>query len=84
MTNRLLSQNTLAWENYCAEPHFEGGDRREDFDNGWDAALDQRDPSIRLAFDLLDAWEQSSAASEATDLADETLQFLQSWGLRRA
>ena len=47
-----------------------------------DTTPEKEHNAITHAFDLLDRWEQSSAASEATDLADETLKLLQIWGIR--
>ena len=37
--NWILETNTYAWESYAGSPHFSEGDRRQDFDNGWDEAI---------------------------------------------
>jgi len=68
--------NSEAWESYAGSPHFEDGDRRQDFDNGWDEAVQFLAPALVLLRD----WEQSNAAGEAIDLADKTYELLQ--GLR--
>ena len=63
LMNAIRAANERAW----IDRYYEvgSGTPRDNFDAGWDAALDFVAP-------LLQAWEESNAAGEATDLADET------------
>jgi hypothetical protein len=36
----IRSENYRSWEAYTGSPHFSDGDRRQDFDNGWDEAIE--------------------------------------------
>lgn len=69
MENVIRSANERSFESYARSPHFDGGDRRQDFDNGWDEALEWIRP-------LLERWSWGPARGEAIDLADETDELL--------
>lgn len=37
---KALTANAQYWDSYTLGPHFPDGDRRQDFDWGWDSALE--------------------------------------------